>query len=302
MSDIRTIKRRIKSIKNTKQITKAMELVSAAKMRKAQSQVLASRPYVRSLQQTLTNLATLIQSSGGNVSHSLLEQREIKKSYIIAFGPDKGLCGSLPINIVKTYAKQIQSFSTREAYNVLTVGKKIVDFSVRTNLPILADFVKIKDNPEFLDIAPLSKIILDDYASGKVDEVKLVYSQFVSTLTQQAIVKKILPISREELFLEDIDSDLVQQEKVSQTKDYIFEPNPESIFALLLPYFVEMTIYQSLLESKASEHSARMVAMKSATDKAGEVIFDLTLSYNTARQSAITREVAEISAGANALQ
>ncbi len=301
MADIRTIKRRIKSVKSTKQITKAMELVSAAKMRRAQAQVLASRPYVLYLQQTLTNLAALIATTGATVSNPLLEQRECKKTYFIVFSPDKGLCGSLPTNIFKALSKELSVFSSPDQYAIITLGKKAVDFVLHTKLPLVADFMRIKDNPEFLEISPLAKIILEDYPAGKVDKVKLIYTHFHSTLTQEAVVRTILPINKEELFLENIDNKAIQDEKSAVVRDYLFEPNPQEIFATLLPYFVEMSVYQSLLESKSSEHSARMVAMKSANEKAEEVIFDLTLSYNTARQSAITKEVAEISAGANAL-
>ena len=301
MADIRVIKRRIKSVKNTRQITKAMELVSAAKMRKAQDQVLSSRPYVQNLQQTLTNLAALISTSEAGVSHPLLDVREKKKTYVIVFSPDKGLCGGLTTNLEKSLSKELLNFTSTKQYDVVTIGKKIRDFVLYNKLPMLADFVKIADNPHFNEVTPIAKIILDDYAAGKVDEVKLIYSHFISTLTQQAVVRTILPISREELFLDDIDNIDVQHKAAEVRKDYLFEPNPQEIFDYILPYFVEMTLYQSLLESKASEHSARMVAMKSATEKAGEFIDDLTLTYNRARQDSITREVSEISAGAAAL-
>ncbi len=301
MADIRTIKRRLKSVNNTKQITKAMEMVAASKMRKAQNQVLASRPYVLHLQQTLTNLAALIKGSGAQIEHPLLTVRPVKKTYFIALAPNKGLCGGLPSTITKTLAKELITYKDKNEYSIVAVGKKVVNFVASTKLPLLAEFTGLPDNPSFSDIAPLGEIIIDDYIEGKVDEVKIIYSHFYSTLIQKPVIRTLLPINADDLFVEDIESEIIQEQKERLTQDYLFEPNPKAIFDYILPYFVKMSIHQSLLESKASEHSSRMVAMKNASDQANELIGDLTLTYNRVRQEAITKEVAEIAAGSQAI-
>lgn len=290
------IRRRIKSITSTQQITKAMQMVAASKMRRAQEQALNTRPYVENLHQVLTDLAEVFyRSTGTEIPHPLLEKRPVKKILYIAISPDKGLCGGLTTNLIRFFLEQV----TTEArpFVLVTLGKKMRDFCLRSQQEIIADFVKISDTPEFLDILPVSQIVINDYQYQKVDEVRLIYTHFLSTLSQRPLIKKILPIERSDIFeYEKQFSQKVTFEELSQS-DIIYEPNAKAIFDHIINHFVEMQVYQAVLEAKASEHSARMVAMKNATENAQDIINDLTLSYNQARQASITQEVAEISAG-----
>jgi F-type H+-transporting ATPase subunit gamma len=283
----REIRRRIRSVRNISQITRAMEMVSASKMRRAQQRVTASRPYSDRLQGVIADLAALQLDLEDIRQFPLLQHREIKNVGVIVVTPDKGLTGPLNSNILRRASR----FILREAnapVRVVATGKKARDFMLRTKQDLVAEFTNLGDNVSLDDIRPIAQIALEDFISGKVDAVYVVYARFINTLLQSPDLKQILPI--------------VRPEGAGVYRDYIFEPNPAAVLESLLPRFVEIQIYQAMLEAIASEHSARMVAMRSASDNAKDIVSDLTLSYNKARQAQITSEVSEIAAGAAALR
>lgn len=285
MASPREIRRHIRGIRNIAQITRAMEMVSASKMRRAQQRVTESRPYSDRLRGVIADLASL-NIDDQNASFPLLEQREIKRAEIILITPDKGLTGPLNANLVRRASRYILS-EAGVPVQVVAVGRKGRDFMVRTKQDLVAEFTNLGDRPTLDDIRPATDIALNDFTSGAVDAVYVVFARFVNTLSQVPEVRQILPITA--------------PEGGGVYTDYIFEPDPVTVLNNLLPRFVEIQVYQALLESIASEHSARMVAMRNATDNANEVVSDLTLSLNKARQAQITNQVAEIAAGANAL-
>jgi F-type H+-transporting ATPase subunit gamma len=282
----REIRRRIRSVRNISQITRAMEMVSASKMRRAQLRVTASRPYANRLQGVIADLASLQLDAEDLRQFPLLQQREVENVELIVITPDKGLTGPLNSNILRRASRYILSESTTPV-RVVATGKKARDFMLRTKQDLVAEFTNLGDNVSLDDIRPIAQVALDDFISGRVDAVYLVYARFVNTLSQVPDLKQILPI--------------VRPEGEGAYRDYIFEPSPAAVLESLLPRFVEIQIYQAMLEAIASEHSARMVAMRSASDNARDLVSDLTLSYNKARQAQITREVSEIAAGAAAL-
>ena len=286
MPNPREIRRRIRSVRNMSQITRAMEMVSAAKMRRAQQRVLASRPYSERLQAVIADLAALNLDPEATATFPLLEQREVRHSAVILITPDRGLTGALNSNIIRRASRYVLT-EAGVPVEVIAAGKKGRDFMVRTRQDVVAEFIGLGDNVSLDDIRPIASVALDDFTSGKVDAVYVVFARFVNTLTQVPDVRQILPI--------------VKPAEVGAYTDYIFEPSPEAVLQNLLPRFIEIQIYQAMLESTASEHSARMVAMRNASDNAKDLVADLSLSYNKARQAQITREVSEISAGANAL-
>jgi F-type H+-transporting ATPase subunit gamma len=282
----REIRRRIRSVRNISQITRAMEMVSAAKMRRAQQRVLASRPYADRLRAVIADLAALQADRDTLSQFPLLAQRELKRTAVILVTPDKGLTGPLNTNIIRRATRYILG-EAGVPVEVIAAGRKGRDFAVRTRQDLTAEFTGLGDNVSLDDVRPIAQVALDDFIAGKVDAVYVVFARFVNTLTQVPEVRQVLPI--------------VQPEGGGRYTDYIFEPSPREVLESLLPRFVEIQIYQALLESIASEHSARMVAMHNASDNARDLVGDLTLSYNKARQAQITGEVAEIAAGANAL-
>ena len=282
----REIPRRIRSVRNMSQITRAMEMVSAAKMRRAQQRVVASRPYSERLQAVIADLAALNLDPENAAAFPLLRQREVRNAAVILITPDRGLTGALNSNIIRRATRYILT-EANVPVEVISAGKKGRDFMVRTRQDVVAEFIGLGDNVSLDDIRPIASVALDDFTSGKVDAVYVVFARFVNTLTQVPDVRQILPI--------------VKPAEVGAYTDYIFEPSPEAVLQNLLPRFIEIQIYQAMLESTASEHSARMVAMRNASDNAKDLVADLSLSYNKARQAQITREVSEISAGANAL-
>ncbi len=286
MASPREIRRRIRSVRNMSQITRAMEMVSASKMRRAQQRVVASRPYAERLQTVIADLSALQIDPEEMRAFPLLEQREVRRSAVILITPDKGLTGALNSNIIRRASRYILG-EAGVPVEVIASGKKGRDFMVRTRQDVVAEFTGLGDNPSLEDIRPIAQVALDDFTSGKVDAVHIVFPRFVNTLSQVPEVRPILPI--------------VRPEGAGEYSDYIFEPNPLVVLNDLLPRFVEIQIYQALLESIASEHSARMVAMRNASQNAKDLVSDLTLSYNKARQAMITAEVSEIAAGANAL-
>src|SRR5215216_4232799 len=293
MPSTREIRRRIRSVGNMQQITRAMEMVSAAKMRKAQQRVTASRPYSEQLRQIMTDLAAQQPDPEQLAQFPLLQKRPVRNIELIVVTPDRGLTGALNTNILRRGTRFILEESPpttggeTRAVQVIAVGKKARDYFVRTRQDVVAEFIGIGDTTTLDEVRPIADIAIDDFASGKVDAVYVVYSRFVNTLVQRPEVLQILPVEPPEA-----------QEGYS---DYIFEPSPEAVLNDLLPRYVEVQLYQAILEGTASEHSARMVAMRSASDNAKEIQQELTLSYNKARQAQITREVSEIAAGANAM-
>jgi F-type H+-transporting ATPase subunit gamma len=294
MPSTREIRRRIRSVANMSQITRAMEMVSAAKMRKAQQRVTASRPYSEQLRQIMSDLATQQPDPEQLAQFPLLQKRPVRTVELIVVTPDRGLTGALNTNILRRASRFIleetpptSGGEARAAVQVIAVGKKARDYFVRTRQDVIAEFIGIGDTTTLDAVRPIADIAIDDFASGKVDAVYVVYSRFINTLVQRPEVLRILPVEPPPA-----------QEGYS---DYIFEPTPEIVLNDLLPRYVEVQLYQAILEGIASEHSARMVAMRSASDNAKEIQEELTLSYNKARQAQITREVSEIAAGANAM-
>jgi len=306
MPSTREIRRRIRSVGNMQQITRAMEMVSAAKMRKAQQRVTASRPYSEQLRQIMSDLAAQQPDPEQLAQFPLLQKRPVRTIELIVVTPDRGLTGALNTNILRRGSRFILEETPpssggetppsgrgglggepRAQVQVIAVGKKARDYFVRTRQDVVAEFIGIGDTTTLDEVRPIADIAIDDFASGKVDAVYVVYSRFVNTLVQRPEVLRILPVEPPEA-----------QEGYS---DYIFEPSPEAVLNDLLPRYIEVQLYQAILEGTASEHSARMVAMRSASDNAKEIQQELTLSYNKARQAQITREVSEIAAGANAM-
>ncbi len=284
MANIRLIRRRIRGIQGIVKITRAMEMIATSKMRRAQEQGLAGRPYSEKIRQVLADLAALPQA--GDLLHPLLQRRPVTKIAIVHITPDRGLCGGLNANINRKTASFILEQSA--AVTLIAVGRKGLDFMRRYGRDIRAEFTGLGDRPSLLDTLPISRIIIDDYTNGVIDLVYLVYAQFISTMVQRPILQQILPIEPAAI-------------PKTQNVDYIYEPSPDEVLGELLPRFVEMQVYHAILESIASEQSARMVAMRNATDNANELIQELTLMYNKARQESITNELLDITGGAAAL-
>lgn len=277
-ANTRDIRRRIKSIKNTAQITKAMQMVAASKMRKAQSAALAGRPYA-----DLMNRVLIALSRRTNPELSpLLEVRPVKKELLLVVSTDKGLCGGLNTNLLR----ETQQFDGRPTSYVAT-GRKAVQYLARTKRELLADF-HLKDSPGLLDTKPISKFLIEKFLSGEVDKVSVLYTRFINTLTLKPTIQTILPLSPEDL------PKPVGEPVDDQNLEFLYEPSAHEVLAGILPHYVHFQVYQMVLDARASEHSARMVAMKSATDNAKQLIKDLTLEYNKIRQASITTELLEI--------
>lgn len=286
MASTREIRRRIKSVKNISQVTKAMEAVSAAKMRKAQNQVLATRPYAEQARNVLSYIANL----AGNESHPMIQPRAVvKRVGIMLVTADRGLAGGFNANVIRRAAALIREKRKAGAeVEVISVGKKGRDWLVRYDPVIRAEFTKIPDAPKIYDIAPIARVLLDDYMQGHFDEVYVVYTDFINTIKQEPVARKLLPVEP-------------AAASVGMAPEYIFEPSPEAVLGQVLFGFTEVQILQALYESLASEHSARMVAMRNATDAANELIDTLTLTYNKARQENITTELMDIIGGSAAV-
>jgi F-type H+-transporting ATPase subunit gamma len=291
MPSTRDIRRRIKSVKNTAQITKAMQMVAASKMRKAQMAALSGRPYAHLMNEVLSALI----GTGEDFSHPLLEKREVKKLCVIVVSTDKGLCGGLNSSLMREAAK----FAQGTAY--ITAGRKAAQFIARTRRPLLAEFT-YKDIPSFAEARAISKFARDIYLKGEVDHVDILFTNFVSTLVQKPEVRQLLPIAEIKHVQAGIGANAAHHPAPpASTGEFVFEPDQEQVLGALLPHSLNFQVYQILLEAKASEHSARMVAMKNATDNAQKFIKDLTLEYNKLRQANITKELLEISSAAMAM-
>ncbi|MBF7081551.1 F0F1 ATP synthase subunit gamma [Desulfallas sp. Bu1-1] len=283
MASLRDLRRRIKSIKSTQQITKAMKAVSAAKMRRAQESVLAARPFARRMRDVLGRVG----SASVGLKHPLLAVREPNRVAYVIVTADRGLCGGFNANIIK---KAVQEMKDRPNVEVVTIGRKGRDYFRRRGYNIAQQYVGIGETADIGLARRVAKFVMDKYAAEEYDEVYLIYSQFVNVLVQKPVVQKLLPVEPPE------------GEDDGKRVDYIFEPDAEQIMGRLLPMYVENAMFQALLESKAGEHSARMTAMDNATSNAADMIDRLTLSMNRARQAAITKEISEIVGGAAALE
>ncbi|HET6650794.1 MAG TPA: ATP synthase F1 subunit gamma [Candidatus Limnocylindria bacterium] len=293
MASLKDIRGRIGSVRNIAQITRAMEMVAASRMKRAQDAILAARPYSDELRAALSRVAAVV----GEEVHPLLARRPVKRVALIMITTDRGLAGSLNANAIRSALRWTQqkigssNGETRVEVEAITIGRKGRDGLRRAGIPIAAHFPQLGDRPSFSDVTPIARLVTEDFLEGKFDEIDVAYSTFISTLTQRPEIKPLLPIVSPE-----------QAEGAETENDeYLFEPSPEAVLSRLLPHFVAIDLYRAVLENQASEQSARMIAMRNSTDNANELIEDLTLVYNKTRQATITREMIEIASGAEAL-
>lgn len=301
---LRDIRRKIKAVKSTRQITKAMELVAASKMRKAVSAAQSLRMYARMAWDILERLANI-----NTAAHPYMQERPVKKILGILFTSDKGLCGPLNAQLfrkVLQYQRSLEAMEAKPEIEFIAVGKKGGEFIHRTGKKVIASFPAFTRHASFKEIFPISRLALNEFFAGTYDHVVLLYSDFVSPLVQIPTAKKLLPLSKTDLsaMINSLNQGqkTEQKENMPETKEYLFEPSQDEVLETILPQLTEIQVYQGMLEATASEHSARMVAMQNATTNASEIIGDLTLTYNQTRQSAITAELAEISASKAALE
>jgi F-type H+-transporting ATPase subunit gamma len=291
MPSTRDIRRRIKSVKNTAQITKAMQMVAAAKMRKAQQSALSGRPYA----ELMNNVLAEVTANAGDFSHPLMEVRKVNKVGVILVSTDKGLCGALNSNLMREAAK----FDKANTVYVCA-GRKGSQFVARTKRSLAAEFT-YKDSPMFAEARAISRFARDLFLKGEVDRVDVLYTNFISTLNQRPEVRPLLPVGEIKAFGVDVAGENVAEALTRSGIEYQFEPDPATVFGALIPHYINFQLYQFLLEAKASEHSSRMVAMKNATDNAKQLIKDMTLEYNKLRQANITKELLEITSAAMAM-
>lgn len=284
MASTRDIRRRIKSVKNTRQITKAMELVAASKMKKAQQTALAGRPYSELMASMLGALAPQVEET----VHPFLAKREVRTRGILLITTDKGLCGPLNANLFKLVAE------VKTPAKFAAIGRKGAQFLARTKRTLLADF-QVHDRVPFNEVKVAIEYMVKQYLEGAVDTVEVIYSRFKNTLVQEPVVQAVLPLASVAAFTASLHAEAGTASR-TDTREMLFEPNPTQVLEALLPFYVNRYIYQLALSAKASEHSARMVAMKTAKDNATKLLGDLTLEYNKARQAAITQEILEIAA------
>jgi len=294
VASIREIKRRIKSVKNIAQVTRAMQMVAASRMRRAQEQALASRPYANKAWELLTHLAEVPST------HPLLTPRgSVQNVAIILITADKGLAGAYNSNMIRHTIRFMRE-NNRESAKLITIGRKGRDLMVRYGRTVIAEFSDLPARPSSLDIAPISRVAIEGFLQGDFDEVYLAYTRFINTLQQEPTMRLLLPIqpgSTEGKVM----SRHMTQEKTMAGIEYLYEPSRDTLFDTILPRFSEVQIYQAVLEALASEHSARMVAMRNATNNANDLNNELTLTYNKLRQDAITKEMLDIAGGAEAL-
>lgn len=303
---LRDIRRKMKATKSTRQVTKAMELISASKMRRAVQNANLLRRYALTAWNILQRMA-----SATTGLHPYLETRQVKRVLVVVFSSDRGLCGSLHAHLLKMlhrYVRATQKIPTLERIDFVAVGKKAQQYVARSGWNLVAAFPALSTNPKFRDTLPMTKIASDAYTNGTYDHVVLTYMNFISALSQQPVVKVLLPFSQTALkeMIDELQPPhgkvpaLMPQGRATEAS-YTFEPSPEEVLLAVLPQLTEVQMYQAALESAASEHSARMVAMRSATDNASSMLDDLTLTYNQTRQANITSELAELSGAKAAL-
>src|SRR5512138_11222 len=288
MAGSKEIRTKIKSVQNTRKITKAMEMVSASKMRKAQDRMRAARPYGDKVR----NIAAHLAQANPEYRHPYLVRREEKNAGVIVITTDKGLCGGLNTNVLRVVTNKLRELEDRGvSVRATAIGNKGFGFLSRIGAPVVSHAIQLGDTPHLERLIGPIKIQLDAYAKGEIDAVYLAYTRFINTMSQVPVVEQLLPLSPEKL----------REESREFTWDYIYEPDAQSVLDELLVRYVEAIIYQAVAENMASEQSARMVAMKAASDNAGTLIDELTLIYNKNRQAAITKELSEIVGGAAAV-
>jgi len=286
MAGGREIKTKIKSVQNTRKVTRALEMVSASKIRKAQEQMRASRPYVSAMRTIISHLA----KAHTDYQHPFLAEREVKRVGFLIISSDRGLCGGLNSNQFKMLLAQMKQWQDRGCgIDVVCIGNKASSLFRRLNVNMLAAQAGLGDRPQFSKMLGSVKVMLDAYTSGAIDRVFISYNDFVNTMTQQAKVDQLLPLPATE------------HSESKHAWDYLYEPDAKTVIDHTLTRYVESLVFQSVLENLASEHAARMVAMKAASDNAADLIQSLTLIYNKARQAAITQEISEIVGGAAAV-
>ena len=283
MPSERELVRRVKTVRNIQQVTKAMQTISASKMRRAQQAVLASRPYEEKLRQILMSLAPYTDPE----VHPLLQRREVKRAGIVLVTTDRGLVGAMNTNLVRATLRHAEQLP---AAGYVAVGRKGIGAIRRFRQPLIAEFTKLGDRPTTADTNPIARVAVDEFLSGTVDEVYLAFTRFVSTIKQVPTLRRILPLVPE-----------AEQRRDQPPLQYIFEPDPETVLEAVLPRLLAIAVYQAILENIASEQSARMVAMRNATDAATDLIESYTLAANKARQWRITKEMLEIASGSEAL-
>ena len=288
---LKEVRNRIKSVQGTQQITKAMKMVSAAKLRRAQDAILQMRPYAKKLQEMLSNI---VSNAEGDINMALAKERPIQKVMIILITSDRGLCGGYNSNLIKLAKLDInQKYASQFAagnVEILTIGKKGYDHFVKNQYNVIGEYRDIFIQLNFESVAEAAKYAMDSFASGKVDAVDLVYSEFKNAGTQRFVSEPFLPVAKSE------------KKKGESQADFIFEPGKDVLIEELMPKILNTQLYKAILDANASEHGARMTAMDKATDNAQELLKELKISYNRARQAAITTELTEIVSGAAALQ
>jgi len=286
LATAREIRRRIRSVTSIGQVTRAMQAVAASKMRKAQERDMASRPYAERAWEILTYLASE-RAGSRQVLHPLLERRELRTVGMILITPDRGLCGGLPTAVIR---EALQFIDRQPAHvRIIAVGRKGHDFMMRHGGDVCAEFASIPDQPPLTEITPIARLAIDDFLNGTFDQLHLVYARFVNTMVQRPVVRQLLPIQP------------AVSERDGYAVEYLIEPDPTAVLGEVLEGFTVLQIYQAILDAQASEHSARMVAMRAATENAEYLAQDLTLTYNRVRQEAITTELLDIAGGAEAL-
>ncbi|ABI58210.1 F0F1 ATP synthase subunit gamma [Alkalilimnicola ehrlichii MLHE-1] len=287
MSGAKEVRTKIKSVQNTQKITKAMEMVAASKMRRAQERMEATRPYAQKMRQVIGHLA----GANPDYRHPFLEEREkVERVGLVVISTDRGLCGGLNVNLFKSVLQQMREWDKQGVgVDFCTFGAKAAAFFGRLGASTLADTRGLGDTPHLEDMIGPIKVMLDAYTEGKIDRLYLVHNDFVNTMSQEAATRRLLPVEP------------VDEEEMLENWDYIYEPSASELLDDVLMRYIESQVYQGVVENVACEMAARMVAMKSATDNAGEIIDNLQLVYNKARQAAITQELSEIVAGANAV-
>jgi F-type H+-transporting ATPase subunit gamma len=287
MPSYRQIKRRIRSVTNTAKITNALQLVAASKMRRAQQRAAASRPYAERMRLVLANLAAQVATAGDTEAiHPLLEQRTGNRVTLVVISPQRGLSGGLPGNLNRRVLLTIRELGPSVSIRSIAVGKKGRDFLSRGGFHIVAEYLDLGDYPTAAEISPIVRQVVDDFLAGTTDRVLMIYPDFINTVTQRPTVRQILPVEPP-----------ASVEREGPQIDYIYEPSAQEVLAQLLPRYIEMQIYEAVLQNIASQYSAQMVAMRNATDAANDMIEALTLVGNKARQEQITKELLDIVGG-----
>ncbi|MFM2343401.1 MAG: synthase gamma chain [Pseudomonadota bacterium] len=300
MAGNKEIRNKIKSVQNTRKITKAMEMVAASKMRKAQERMRSARPYASKIKEMVMQL---MQVNEHEYVHPFMQVRPVKKVGIIAVSTDKGLCGALNTNLLRLLTQQMKAFSDKNvAMTLTTIGAKVTQFAGRIGANVLSQITQLGDVPHLEVLIGAIQSQLDAFEAGEVDQVFVSYTKFINTMKQEAVFEQILPISKQSFTQDSIDSSNISGDNSPKYNwDYIYEPSAKDVTDLLLERYIESLVYQSVAENMASEQSARMVAMKAASDNAKSVIGELQLEYNKSRQASITKELSEIVSGAAAV-